>query len=53
VAETAKRVDQYQKIMETLARIEDAIGSLGENTSRDLQALKKEVSSLSKFVKKI
>jgi hypothetical protein len=51
-AESAKRADQYGKILETLERIGEAIGSLGENTAGDLKALRKEVAGLTKIVKK-
>lgn len=51
-AESAKRVDQYGKILETLERIGKAIGNLGENTAGDLRALRKEVSGLAKIVRK-
>jgi hypothetical protein len=51
-AESAKRVDQYGKILETLERIGKAIGNLGENTAGDLKALRKEVSGLARVVKK-
>jgi len=51
-AESAKRADQYGKILETLERIGEAIGSLGENTTRDISALRKDIAALAKTIKK-
>ena len=51
-AEKAAREEQYQKILTTLGEIGKAIGNLGENTAGDLKALRKEVATLTKAVKR-
>ena len=51
-AEVAKRTETYDKILETMGKIGDAIANLGENTNRELQALRKEVSGLAKKIDK-
>ena len=51
-AEVAKRTDSYDKILTTMTEISGAIANLGENTNRELQALRKEVSGLAKKIEK-
>ena len=51
-AETAKRVDDMHAIRETLGEICKGLAVLGENTSRELREMRKEISGLGKTIRK-